>query len=745
MKKIVTISFSLLCTLGAGAQSRLSSTITDMLSSVNQQISDAQQVQAGSKFPMSATAEACPVDTAAIQNDMVVNFNPDGTVKTVDVIAWLADGATCPVAALTSKGISINGEALGAVFLTVPVEQLEYLETLDEFSALNANSINHPDNDNSRSVINVNNVNGIDKPTYTFDTPYTGKGVVVGIIDSGIDYNHVAFKDSEGNTRVKKVVHFASSSTTNPTVATTPEAIAALTWDNSTGDDKSHGTHVACSAAGSKLDVTIDYDPKTRNLMGMAPEADIVLCGTSNLGDAKVLKSVEQIVATAKELNEPCVINMSFGTTGDWHDGKTNINNAINSVAGKGVIVCMSTANEAMYKWNVDKTIPADGYMKAILTKTVAAASSNKSYIPSQTLTFRVPNCSTLGSVTASFEVVDTLTGAYTTLSTVPLKTGSGTIYNPSLSFSKDASHNGWLKASLSLSQSYFDDNNKFLVIKIHNNTDAPLRVYAMSSNKERDGFASTTFPTYEYDEGTADISINNSCSADNFISVGAYNRSRSFVSYAGTGYSFSVAQTGENNSTAKYSSYGRDDFGKVHPDVISPGIAITSAYNYYNKAYADASATDWKSTFKDKGAALIAAYYTEASGKNNLWYVTNGTSMASPIAAGTIALWLQAYPDLTPADVREVIEQTSRSSVNGAEIAVTAGSTEQNRFQLGNGLIDAEAGIKYVLDNFVTPTGIKNVSDAASAEQTTKKLVNCNIVIDKNGKQYTAAGQRVK
>ena len=745
MKNIITLTLTLLTTLGAGAQSKLSSQITDMLNSVSQQIAYAHQGQVMSKSAMSATADVCPVDTAAILDNMVASFNADGTVNTVDVIAWLAEGASCPTSALTSRGIIVNDEALGAVFLTVPVEQLDFLETLEEFTTLNANSVNHINNDRSRTLINVSKVNGIDNETYTFDKPYTGKGVVVGVIDTSIDYNHIAFMDSDGNSRVKKVVDY---STGTENVVTSPEAIAALTWDKYSGsDDKSHGTHVACSAAGSYIASTVNYSPYSRNLMGMAPEADLVLCGLTSLYDARILKATQAIVATAKELGEPCVINMSFGTSGGWHDGKTNINSAIDAVAGKGVIVCMSTANDAIYKWNVDKTIPTDGDMKIVLSKTGSVSSSETIYIPAQTLTFYVPNCTNTSHVTPSFEVVDSLTGAYTTLATSPLKNTSGTTYTPSLSFSKDASHGGWLKASLSLPKTYFESNSKFLVIKVHNASGADLRVYATSSEKNRNDFLFTDIPSYDYDKGTADISINNSCSAENFISVGAYNQSRSFKSYAGNSYSFSIAQAGDKNCTAIFSSYGKDDHGKAHPDVIAPGVAVTSAYNYYNPTYVDATSSDWVSTLKGNGTALIAAYHTDdANGKNHFWYVTNGTSMATPITTGTVALWLQAYPDLTPNDVRNVIVQTSRTSVDGADIKISAGNTEQNYLQLGNGLIDAEAGLQYVIDNYVTPTGVRTVSDGANkASSVTKKLINGNIIIHKNGKYYSTAGQIIK
>ena len=119
---------------------------------------------------------------------------------------------------------------------------------------------------------------------------------------------------------------------------------------------------------------------------------------------------------------------------------------------------------------------------------------------------------------------------------------------------------------------------------------------------------------------------------------------------------------------------------------------------------------------------------------------------MATPITSGTVALWLQAYPDLTPDDVRNVIAMTSRTAVNGADIKISAGNTEQNYLQLGNGLIDAEAGLQYVIENYVSPTGVMSVADKANkASSIVKKLINGNIIINKNGKHYSVAGQVIK
>lgn len=758
MKKIIALSVALLATVGANAQSKLSSDITNMLNSVEQQIAEAQQQNRSNSLDPSAVS-SCPVDTAAIQENLVVSFNADGTVRTVDVIATLAEGAICPTAILEAKGIRVKDQVRKFVFLEVPTEQLTFLETLEEFVSLTENPVYHPMTDKSRSVINVSNINGIDSESHTFDIPYTGKGVVVGIVDAGIDYNHIAFKDSKGNTRVKKVVDYKNNG--SATIATTPEAIAQLTTDGNTDKDKSHGTHVASCAVGSIIDATVDYDGSlpnivgagSRKLGGMAPEADIVLCGTYNLTGEHITKSVDEIVKTAKELNEPCVINFSFGTTGTsmyggWHDGSTQTNSLINEYANEGVIFCMSTANDAINNWTVDKTIPAGGELKFIPRKDIAIASTSRAYIPQQTILINLPQCTNTQALSYELEAVDSITGTVTTLADTPLRNTNNNTIIPSVTFTQSSSHHNWVTGTLSLTKCYFADNSKFLVIKLKNKTASDLRAYVMSGRKDNSGgyldnLAHTDFPNYEYDKGTADMSINHACSADNLISVGAYTIEPKVRGYKGTSYSLAPGSTlykqmGGPNSTAGYSSYGRDDFGKAHPDVIAPGTFTVAAYSQYDSS--KATAKD-KSTWQEQ---YICAYLTGNDDDNYLFYRNQGTSMAAPITAGVIALWLQAYPKLTAENVRTVIQQTSRTSVNGEVINISAGSTDQNKLQLGYGLIDAEAGIQYIKDHF--PTAIAGVkANESSTPAIIKKFVGGAIVVEKDGKLYNASGQRVK
>jgi len=432
---------------------------------------------------------------------------------------------------------------------------------------------------------------------------------------------------------------------------------------------------------------------------------------------------------------------------GGWHDGSTPTNSLINEYADEGVIFCMSTANDAINNWTVDKTIPAGGELKFIPRKDIAIASTSRAYIPQQTILINLPQCTNTQALSYELEAVDSITGAVTTLADTPLRNTNDNTIIPSVTFTQSSSHHNWVTGTLSLTKCYFADNSKFLVIKLKNKTASDLRVYVMSGRKDNSGgyldnLAHTDFPNYEYDKGTADMSINHACSADNLISVGAYTIEPKVRGYKGTSYSLTPGSTlykqmGGPNSTAGYSSYGRDDFGKAHPDVIAPGTFTVAAYSQYDTS--KATAAD-KSTWQEQ---YICAYLTQ-NGNNFLFYRNQGTSMAAPITAGVIALWLQAYPKLTAENVRTVIQQTSRTSVNGEVINISAGSTDQNKLQLGYGLIDAEAGIQYIKDHF--PTAIAGVkANESSTPAIIKKFVGGAIVVEKDGKLYNASGQRVK
>ena len=79
---------------------------------------------------------------------------------------------------------------------------------------------------------------------------YTGKNVLVGIIDIGIDFNHAAFRNANGSTRIKMALVSEGGTLLE---FTDDSQIAGLTSDLSY---ESHGSHVAGTAAGSIVEGT---------------------------------------------------------------------------------------------------------------------------------------------------------------------------------------------------------------------------------------------------------------------------------------------------------------------------------------------------------------------------------------------------------------------------------------------------------------------------------------------------------
>ena len=91
---------------------------------------------------------------------------------------------------------------------------------------------------------------------------------------------------------------------------------------------------------------------------------------------------------------------------------------------------------------------------------------------------------------------------------------------------------------------------------------------------------------------------------------------------------------------------------------------------------------------------------------------------MASPVVAGVIALWLQAKPDLTPAEAMEVIRETSTHPDNTLEYP-------NNTY--GYGQIDAYRGLLYVLD---LPSRIPDLSQN-QPQGVTFRVVNRHLYAD--------------
>ena len=195
------------------------------------------------------------------------------------------------------------------------------------------------------------------------DLPLTGAGVVVGVVDWGLDFDHPNFKAPDGSTRL-----LALWDQRNNTTGASPqpygygtvheqeqinqalqslEPYRHLGYHPAAADrgGGSHGTHVMDIAAGNG---------RVGGPTGVAPNAKLVFVhladrdtgGLANLGDSvRLLEAVDFIARTARD--RPWVINFSVGRHGGPHDGTTLMELALDEFvsAAPGRFTVHSTGN----------------------------------------------------------------------------------------------------------------------------------------------------------------------------------------------------------------------------------------------------------------------------------------------------------------------------------------------------------------------------------------------------------------
>lgn len=168
-------------------------------------------------------------------------------------------------------------------------------------------------------------------------TPFSlsGKGVLIGIVDSGIDYSLPDFRNQDGTTRIRTL--WDQTIDGNPprgysrgTEYTREQINDALSKDTAeerrgivlSQDITGHGTAVAGIAAGSGP------------VVGAAPEAELIIVkmGLPREGGfprtTELMLGVDYVVKKALEYQMPVAVNLSFGNTYGSHEpynsGKNN-------------------------------------------------------------------------------------------------------------------------------------------------------------------------------------------------------------------------------------------------------------------------------------------------------------------------------------------------------------------------------------------------------------------------------------
>ena len=604
---------------------------------------------------------------------------------------------------MKAAGAEVRARLGRQVVVSMPTDNVEALQRIEGVKRIDIGHKGKLKTDVAREETGVAQLNGTTLPAGT--TAYTGKGVTVCLIDVGFDFQHPAFKDAEGRSRIKCVYMMNDNDGNKFTVGDpeigeytfpgsvydTPELIAKLTTDNM---QEEHGSHTAGISAGSISPMGFG---------GMAPEADIVLIPLNEvenedgeeMGEDEIIETVFAFIAAyADKSQQPVVVSASMNSHSGPHDGTSTVTQAIEELS-KHVVPVFSAGNEGGYPIHLYKKF---SHLQPSVKTILIAMMENEEeeghkylYMPSVTGYVRKGD---EVSIQLALKTINQITGKISTAWSSEKCTAKPgceeQMFLVSTEEDETLAKNFDGKVAIGAKE---DENGRLTVAaQVEGGWDSlvlwELNVSGSDGTEvdlwdELAGFGGARFIGLKgYADGDNDMSAGDWTCTDRVVSVGAYCTNVMERKLDGTVVDMSVPQ-GEDeeplvkDEIADFSSFGTSFNGVKQPLICAPGVNIVSSLNHYKNIGTYADGMQWD---------------------GYPYGAMTGTSMACPVVSGIVALWLQAKPDMKLDDVKDVMSQASRND------EYTQNDTEG---RWGYGKIDAAAGIKYILNK---PDAIHNV-----------------------------------
>ena len=267
------------------------------------------------------------------------------------------------VAAIQKLGMNVRYQVPGTdtvVSGTVPLDQLSAIEKLGSVRRIEASRPLTPEMNLCIAEVGANLL-------HSLDPAIKGNGVIVGIIDSGIDFRHPDFRRDDGSTRI---LHFWDQNALHDPDGEVPygreynsaQINAALTGvaepsDIPQIDRIGHGTHVCGIAAGGGRAKATHF--------GLAPEADLIIVSVSSADASTLGRSVRAFEAftyvVEKANGAPVAINFSQGMNGGGHCGETVLETGLENLARRpGVVIVKSAGNEQQMRIHAGGSIESN-------------------------------------------------------------------------------------------------------------------------------------------------------------------------------------------------------------------------------------------------------------------------------------------------------------------------------------------------------------------------------------------------
>jgi subtilisin family serine protease len=532
---------------------------------------------------------------------------------------------TSDVAALRNRGVLVNSVLPNFVTAWATLDQIQQLSKLSTVNYIAAPVMDHLHNDiavasTGASLLHQGKLN---------NTVYKGKGVIIAIFDTGIDWTHPDFRDPTDSTKsrilriwdqtISPVAGEVSPTGMGYGVEYTQEQINDELDGSPTGyvresDIVGHGSHVAGTAAGNGAAL-----PITRKYTGMAPEADIVIIkgGNGSFSTTNSINALTYLKNLATTLGKPIVLNMSLGGQFGPHDGTRDyevaIDNFTASAPGRAVVISAGNDNGTNIHNRLSLADSATG-----------------------TVSINVPAITTGTDV---FEYRVYLNDNSNITATFSAPSGESVTAHAERSASDSVLGKNFKAYISNLTEAGNGDRYvDVYVARIGSNTTSPAGTWTLSLTNNTPNTLTLDGWLYYYNTafvsaiptlagGNSDYLVGSPGNATTAITVAAFVGKPSWYSYAYPG-AF-LGTTAKMDNIATFSSHGPRRDGVMKPEIAAIGQHVISVFSSASTAIAS--------------DIIIPRLYRK----------NQGTSMSAPVVTGAVALLLQANPSATVTQLR--------------------------------------------------------------------------------------------
>lgn len=504
-----------------------------------------------------------------------------------------------------------------------------------------------------------------------------GKGAIVGIVDTGIDITHPAFRTETGATRISWLITWGQSRGVHADIedamgCNDPDQAPCAVYSREDIDDilahpnmipkdvrdvVGHGTHVASLAGGNGR----RSDNATPVHVGMAPEAQLVIAAPSISGgfpDDVVLRGTKFIFDRADRMGLPAVVNLSLGGDFGPHDGTSVLERGLSAFVGDdkpGRVIVVASGNsggvfqiEEVEPIGIHTVTHVGPHAPVRLPIITPGSNTGQVFV---WLTFSPEAKISVG--------LDGPDGRWIGQVAPGEDAGFGSDEDPASASIINNEVNG--KSSISA-----DSNSAVLVwngewedgdfaITLEGEGDASLWLVPIGGVAE--------FGAY-FAQAVVEGTVATPASAPGLMAVGCTISRIGWTTFEGD--DIVLANDEGVDDVCFFSGAGPTATGLPKPEILAPGGFIAGALSV------DADPRTHEGSIFDPGGCPEQSpnCYVVSDG----YAITAGTSMSAPHVSGAVALLLEQQPNLTQAQVTEILQASARHPKGAAPYVAQAG-----------------------------------------------------------------------